>query len=171
MTAVTPTTSSAIFTKTVNIYPGDYVYLFSEYDGSAYTDESFLGGSACTVSVALGAKRRPVSIPVGNGPYVVDTYEFDSCIMVATENEKANAAYFQVAPNPFTGSARVSFSNEANSTFGLTMTDVAGKTVRSMNGLSGNSVVIEQGTLITGVYFVTLTTANGARFTQKLILQ
>ncbi len=162
------------FTKMfTTMYPGDYQYHYSQNDGTATTNENFSpAGCNYAITGPVGDTRRIVTIPAGTGTYYVDPImKYNTCVITATETEKANAAYFKVAPNPFSGSARITFTNEANSTFAVTMTDVAGKTVRSMNGLTGNTVTIEQGTLITGVYFVTLTTANGARFTQKLVIQ
>jgi hypothetical protein len=160
------------FSHTLNMYPGDYQYHFSQNDGTTTTNENF-NPAGCPEAIAgpVGDLRRTVTVPAGTGPYYVNVYKYNTCTMVATEETKRNAAFFQVAPNPFTGTARINFSNESNSTFGVVMTDIAGKTVRTMNNLTGSNVTIEQGTLITGVYFVTLTTANGARFTQKLVIQ
>lgn len=155
-----------------SMYPGDYQYIYLENQSAAPASENFSPvGCASAVSGPVGSLRRIVTIPAGTGLYVVDVFKYNECTLVATEEAKRNGAYFQVSPNPFSGAARISFSNEANSTFNVSMTDVAGKMVRNMSELSGNTVTIEQGNLNAGVYFLTLTTATGARFTQKLVIQ
>jgi Secretion system C-terminal sorting domain len=164
------------FETTINMYPGTYQYVFVANDGVANTSE---GQSAIpnpilactTLEDPFHNRRRDVVVPAGVGPYYVNVYEFNTCNLVATEEAKRNGSFFEIAPNPFTAATRINFTNDANSTFGLIMTDVAGKTVRSLSNLTGNTATIERGSLNTGVYFLTLTNATGARFTQKLIIQ
>ena len=95
---------------------------------------------------------------------------FNECF-VATQNEKQSAAYFTTAPNPFTSSTRISFANLENARFAITVYDVTGRAIKTVNNLTGNSAEITREGLTAGVFFATLTTENGARFTQKLIVE
>ncbi len=153
-----------------NMYPGDYVY--SLYNGGAAEDFAAVPAGGC-FSTSFGGKRRPLSLVGGTGPFYVDAYVFNSCdlsTLVATESVR-NAAYFQVSPNPFSGKTVINFNNANNETFDVIIADVAGKQIRTINKQTGNSVEIAAGDMAGGVYFATLVTQSGARFTQKLIVQ
>jgi len=78
-----------------------------------------------------------------------------------------------VGPNPMNDQVTVSMFNFGavglqNMT--LEMYDVTGKVVYSQNGLTTNVVVIDRGTLTSGMYFVKVSTQSGVLSTEKLLV-
>ena len=157
------------------MYPLTYQYRYFQNDGVATTDENFSPVN-CPNALAgpVGDTRRSVTIPAGTGLYeVAPFYKYNTCTVsplspVSVESKKS-AAYFVTAPNPFTGSTTISFSNVENQKFSVVVTDIAGRVLQSQHNLVGNTATIQG--LNAGVFFATLTTENGARYTQKLIAE
>jgi Secretion system C-terminal sorting domain len=154
------------------MYPIAYQYRYFQNDGVATTDENF-SPVACPEAIAgpVGDTRRTVTIPAGTGLYeVAPFYKYNTCTVspLAAEDKKS-MAYFTTAPNPFTGATRIAFSNLDNQKFSVVVTDIAGRVLQSQHNLNGNTATVEG--LTAGVYFATLTTENGARYTQKLIAE
>jgi Secretion system C-terminal sorting domain len=162
------------FSKTINIRPGDYQYRYYNIVGATTQEENFApAGCVDVISGPVGDTRRTVTIPVGTTLYEIKVAGmnpfFNECF-VGTEN-KQSAAFFTTAPNPFTTSTRISFANLENARFAITVYDVTGRAIKTVNNLTGNSAEITREGLTSGVFFATLTTENGARFTQKLIVE
>ena len=158
------------FSYTTSMYPISYQYRYYQNDGVATTDENFSPVNCPTaVSGPVGDTRRTVTIPAGTGLYEVDTYKYNTCILTAVEDAKKSIAYFTTAPNPFSGATTIAFSNLDNQKFSVVVTDIAGRVLQAQHNLNGNTATVEG--LTAGVYFATLTTENGARYTQKLIAE
>jgi hypothetical protein len=175
MTETAP--GSQIFEKTLTLYSDDYFYRYytaATGSGAAAGEETnadFV--PAClfgTTTGALGDFRRTCTITEGAGTFVVNN-TYKACPTVATKNTQSAAAYFLVSPNPFKGTTTINFANNTNGKFSITVSDLAGKTLKTVSGLSGNTATIDGTTLSAGVYFATLQTENGARYTQKLIVE
>jgi len=84
----------------------------------------------------------------------------------ATSVRKVNGAYISVFPNPATEMLTVQYPDMR----GITITNLAGQRIRSLEFQTANHRVIEISDLVTGLYFVTLETANGpvtSRFIKK----
>ena len=168
---------SQIFEKTLTLYSDDYQYrYYTAATGSgAASGEETTGDfvPACAVGTTTGPVgdfRRVCTISEGAGVYeIMNTYK--ACNTVSTRNAQSAAAYFIVSPNPFTGSTTIRFANSDNAKFSITLTDLAGKVIRTVANLAGNTANIDATKLSAGVYFATLQTENGARYTQKLIVE
>ena len=61
-----------------------------------------------------------------------------------------------IYPNPFTSAATVVFDNEEQATYQLVLYDMLGNRVLEIAHITSNEVLIEKGSLTTGVYFLCL---------------
>lgn len=94
-----------------------------------------------------------------------------ACVMVKTSSVATpdnNAFRVYVQPNPFDEKTTVYFENEQAEPVNFTLTDVTGKTLRTFEGVTSNSVSIERGNLPAGAYFFTLRSSKG-RVSGKII--
>jgi hypothetical protein len=150
------------------LYPGDYVYRF--YNGTVGEDYDFTAGG-CGVNGPVGDKRRLVTVVAGTGVQNVGPFIYNDCALSVSTKNQSEAAAFTMSPNPTANETIIRFTNKDSQSFGVTVTDVLGRTVRSNNNLSGTQTTIAKGNLATGIYNVTLTLENGERFTKKLIIE
>jgi hypothetical protein len=89
---------------------------------------------------------------------------------VGTENVILKRT-LKVTPNPFHNRAFIEFDNPNHEIFDLRITDITGKTMRVMTGISGNRVLVERENLSAGVYFATMRDSKGHFATTKLLVK
>lgn len=77
----------------------------------------------------------------------------------------------EVYPNPFSNRAFLEFDNPNSDGFNLTITDMTGRIVRTMNNINNERVLIERESLVAGIYLATLTDSNGHFATTKLVVK
>lgn len=65
-------------------------------------------------------------------------------------------ALLNIYPNPMNATAVIEFPNPDNKNYNLTMTNINGETVRSIQNITGNQLAIEKGNLSGGIYFIEL---------------
>jgi methionine-rich copper-binding protein CopC len=76
-----------------------------------------------------------------------------------------------IAPNPAKQEAQFLFSNPANDVFSLTITNLAGQTVRTYARVTGEMVTIERDNLPSGMYFAVLRSDDGRILTEKFMFE
>ena len=86
------------------------------------------------------------------------------------ENAVLPASYF-IFPDPVTNSATISFNNEKNESFELTIFDITGKCVQTISGIRNSDIQIEKGNLSNGLYFFQLHSGNGTNINGKFIIE
>ncbi len=109
------------------------------------------------------------------GDYKLPVYRYNTC------NELAGGEYvgitainqlgFSVSPNPFNNQTIIRFDNTTNTQHSLSVVNVFGQEVRHYNQLNGTSVVVNRGTLASGLYYAILTNSKGERGIQKLVVE
>ena len=78
----------------------------------------------------------------------------------------------KVFPNPFNDNTTfVIQSDKQNETYSFEMTDVLGKTVQSIKGISGKQFTVSRNGLQSGIYFYRITTSGKNIGTGKLIIE
>lgn len=95
--------------------------------------------------------------------------ELGECLTSTVDLELSSS--LQVVPNPMSDFAVIRFSNENNRAFDIHISSLTGQVVRSFQGIRGNNLEIEKGSLSNGMYFVTFRSENGKIATTKLIVQ
>lgn len=76
-----------------------------------------------------------------------------------------------IAPNPANKEAQFLFSNPANDVFSLTITNLAGQTMRVYSRVTGEMVTIERDNLPSGMYFAVLRSEDGRLLTEKFMFE
>lgn len=77
---------------------------------------------------------------------------------------------FKVMPNPFQSQTLVTWNNKGNETFQATLLNLTGQIVRGYQNLKGESLLVEKGDLIPGIYFLRITDRVGNLGTVKLLV-
>ena len=78
----------------------------------------------------------------------------------------------KVYPNPFSESTTfVIQSDKLNETYSFEMTDVLGKTVRSVNGITEKQFGISRAGLQNGIYFYKIYSASGLTGMGKVVIK
>jgi len=165
---------NGVWQITVQLPAGSYDFKF--INGNAWGDNEGLSGvtaldATCSTDDGAGNINRNITI---SGDTVVGPFIYDACTISALTLNATNistAATMVVAPNPMTTNASILLSNPDNEVFNMTLTNMVGQVVRTENGINGNVVNIEKGELTSGVYFVTLQNEEGAKITEKLVIQ
>ena len=82
-------------------------------------------------------------------------YETINSTTSTIENQN-NWNELSIYPNPLNTSATITYPNSENKVYNLTLTNINGKTVRKINHITDNKIVIEKGSLPSGIYFIEL---------------
>ncbi len=77
----------------------------------------------------------------------------------------------RVVPNPFQDQALVNWNNIYHATFQAQLLNVTGQVVRKYPKVTGESLLIEKGDLVPGIYFLNMIDGLGNFGTVKLLLQ
>jgi Secretion system C-terminal sorting domain len=78
-----------------------------------------------------------------------------------------------IYPNPFSTSAvlLIDIENTTSKSYSLSLYDLNGKIVRTIDGISGNKIELQRGNLISGTYIYKLTSSGSELSTGKFIIQ
>ncbi|MCB9235688.1 MAG: T9SS type A sorting domain-containing protein [Bacteroidia bacterium] len=162
-----------VYEYTESIVPNEYQYKY--YNGSngdpdgETADFEALG---CGASNGIGGYNRVLDITGRLTDTILPIYDYNGCTSsVSVEDELDNPAYFDVFPNPFSSTARVEFANGTRQPFTLTLSTITGQVVRTEGNIRNEYATIHKNGLTPGLYFVTLQSANGARFSKKVVIE
>lgn len=167
---MTDANSDGIYEYTIMMRPGEYQYKFINGNTDMQEETADFVAMGCGADNGVGGSNRVVMI---ENDTVLAASVYNTCNVTTTSIEDliANPASFIAQPNPFTHATTLRFTNDSNEMMNLAITDVAGRLVRTQNNIMGNSVEIERGNLVSGLYFATIRTESGMSYTQKLILK
>ena len=98
--------------------------------------------------------------------YLVKTNEDGT---VGVQNITANENSMRVYPNPMRDRATVTFDNPKGESYDLYITDISGKTVRSIKNIQEQKIAINKGELGSGVYFIVMKGVETYR--SKLVIE
>ena len=84
-------------------------------------------------------------------------------------NQLKSDKYITISPNPFTSQTTISFSEIQKNTTIIIM-DVVGKEIKAVV-FSGKSLILEKGTMQSGVYFVQITDSNKNVVNRKVVVE
>lgn len=111
-----------------------------------------------------------------NPEFINENYELtnhyleDNCVTISSLAWMNDELAVRVFPNPFTEKTILTFDNTAGNSYQLTISDVGGKVVQHIRGISGNQVAINGHDLAKGVYLYQLVGKAGIA-TGKLIVE
>ncbi|MFN8393407.1 MAG: T9SS type A sorting domain-containing protein [Bacteroidia bacterium] len=119
----------------------------------------------------------PLGTDITNTAYIY--FDFNAAIVTNTTlNTLANVVaidpfhkdiQMSVAPNPFRGETLIRFNNPSSLTHQVTLRDVTGRVVFQRDGIMGEQVTIDGGSLPAGMYLLSLENANGLMGVSRLI--
>jgi hypothetical protein len=89
----------------------------------------------------------------------------------AASQDLRNEMSVKTAPNPFKDVTYITFDNASGKNFTLSISDVTGRVVRTINNITTDFVEIKRENLSTGVYYAVLRDASGKFLTEKLVVQ
>lgn len=138
-----------------------------------YTDGTAEGNVFSSDSYIQIKEGRGVEYPFGTNyvPRIFNT-TIDYCPGVITGIETRNDVSSSFYPNPFSTSATLELGTGITlDNAVLNIYDVLGKQVKSITGISSNTVQIEKGDLPAGVYIYRLGDATGMQATGRFIIE
>jgi len=126
-----------------------------------------------TVTVTSGVIPENIATVVTNtSSTVTNEVITDSALCaVVGMNEIHNFISWILYPNPFNNSATLIFKNSKNESHTLTLYDIHGRLVQTINDITTNRVEIERKNLTNGLYFFQLRTDREVLSTGKLIIE
>ena len=102
-----------------------------------------------------------------NPAIVTNTFNTEFVQALGTTNFEWNN--FVIFPNPTIENVTISLQNTSEMIDSITITDVLGKTIRNIKGVSGNQFNMDVSDVSQGVYFVEIITQNNEKKVKKLI--
>lgn len=157
-----------VYAVTVRIPTGTYEYKY--INGNAWgSDET--PPEECGVDNGQGGFNRQLE---ANTDTILGAVVYAACdISVASSiSDDLNAGQaFTIAPNPFTVSATISFSNADRTAYTVDVMNLAGQVVKRFENVTGQEVTIDNNNMTPGMYLVSFSNEAGERYTQKLIMR
>ncbi len=185
--ALTDADGDGIYTVTLNLLSKNYEYKFLFGSWWNWTDALgtvfefaeqgalFANGDFTCLSNTTNPDNftnRVLSLSGQAANSTVDvSFVWQSCATISGLNTAGLDLGMAVSPNPFSQSAIISFSNDNAAEYTFTLTSLTGQVVRQQMNVRGNQVVLERNGLSTGMYFATLTNAQGAASTIKVVVE
>jgi hypothetical protein len=75
------------------------------------------------------------------------------------------------APNPFTNSTTLRFSNNEGKPVQVVISDITGRIIKTFPGVNGSSVIVEAGLLTPGIYTATVTWGNSIASARLVMIE
>jgi hypothetical protein len=155
LTSATNLISAADYPEVVQFNAGGTVICVSDKDSSIFRSNGFkplvrLGYSAATSPQVCITQIVDV---VNAGYEDVITRIENACATLVSTPGPEGPYQVQVYPNPFQQSSTLEFTRQPSEQFSLSITNLAGQTVRNYGKITGNRVHIERGDLPAGLYF------------------
>jgi len=160
-------TSPGLYETTIQDFcPGSLFYKFVNGDLSNTANEENSGlNASCAVPNGLGGFNRFFE-RTNNNPVVLQ-YVFNTCTLLTIGVEENEMSNISVYPNPMRDHMTVTVG-EGNHT--IMIMDLTGRTVRHI-GNASEQVVIERGTLTSGMYILNVVNSKGTSRTHKFIVE
>ena len=102
-----------------------------------------------------------------NAPIVTNT--FNTEFVASLGNTSFESTDLLIFPNPANTTIQIQLQNKSEMIDLITITDVLGKTIRTIKGASSNQLNVDVADLSQGVYFVEISTQNNLKQVKKLI--
>lgn len=161
-----------IYTRTETITTGsEFQYKYYNGPNGDPDGESadFLAGG-CGCSNGLGGFNRLLDLTLASGNTVLPAFIYNTCDPSPLAiGDKIDANRVQVFPNPFTNQTVIVFEN-AGQPYNVMISTVEGRQVRAYDNLTNRQLTVERGDLNAGIYFATILTQDGAKYTHKLLI-
>lgn len=171
---MTPNASNpAQFETTVsNVCNGSIIYYFMNGDSSVDANaESFpdVNDRDCTKPNGVGGYAREYVRTTGDPVTLANI--FNSCKTISTSIVENNALAnnMRVYPNPTSSYTVVEFNDNSNK-HNVTVMDITGRVVKTINNYEFNALRIERDGLASGSYFINVVNANNQTATIKLMI-
>lgn len=165
-----------LFSVTIDsICPGSFNYKFVNGNPNATDkEESFSDTTnrSCVEPSGVGGFNRVFKRTTGE-PIIIN-YKFNTCLAGRTPvnglNENSLSSKIKLYPNPASSYTVVEFNDNANS-HNVTVMDVAGRVIRTIENHKYNTLRIDREDLNAGVYFINVTNNAGQTGSVKLIIE
>lgn len=171
---MTPNASNpAQFETTVQgVCNGSIIYYFMNGDSSIDANaESFkdTADRACTKPNGVGGFAREYVRTSGNPVTLANI--FNSCKTISTSVIENNllSSNMRVFPNPSSSYTVVEFNDNSNK-HNVTVMDITGRVVKTINNYEFNALRIERDGLTSGTYFINVVNSNNQTATIKLMV-
>ena len=110
------------------------------------------------------------SIVFDSNPAIV-TNTFNTKFVSALSNPSYEFGDFIMYPNPANSSVQISMKNVDDTIETISITDILGKTIKTISTVTSNEITLDVSNFANGVYFVELTTANHLKQVKKLVIE
>jgi hypothetical protein len=108
------------------------------------------------------------SIYFDNNPAII-TNTFNTEFIAALANDDFNTSNFNLYPNPSNSIVQVNLQNSTDTIQKITIFDVLGKSIKTLDTIDSNSYTIDVSNFSKGIYFIEITTDNG-KLQKKLVV-
>ena len=169
-----------MFDPPVQLYAGDLILatIYSQYNG---VDTLVIGTSGSTSAGETMLQDISGTQPNGNpgdwyyttsAPMIRLNFDPNSTgpAPIASVNELANKAKFNVYPNPNNGTFNVSISNTSESQI-IEIKNILGQTVYTEGANNSSINQIDLSSIEKGIYTISLVSESGVSTTEKIIIQ
>ncbi len=110
------------------------------------------------------------SIIFDSNPAIV-TNTFNTKFVNALSITNFELGDFIMYPNPADSNVHISLKNANENIESLTITDILGKTIKSIKNITTNEINVDVSNFTAGVYFVQITSENNLKLVKKLVVQ
>ncbi len=148
---------------------GETIY-YRFKNGTSISENVTIGGEDCLADDNSG--NRVLVVPDADSLFVpiVCFNACSTCGMTTSTVDLVELKEVTLSPNPSQGKVTISWLNREDSNYEITVIDVSGKTLHTYADIKGNELVINEGLLLSGIYFVTIKNSIG-QGTLKLLIE
>lgn len=169
-TAMTDPDADGVYTVTVQIPAGTYLYKF--VNGNAWGSDEGAIPEPCGLNDGSGNFNRQLIL--GAADSILGAIKYGTCTVsvassIAKDLNSLRAVKF--LPNPMTAAGVLEFSNDRGLAYTFTLTDLQGREVRRISDIRTDRVEVARGDLPAGLYFANLTNEAGETLGVKVMIQ
>ncbi|MEM7658660.1 MAG: T9SS type A sorting domain-containing protein [Bacteroidota bacterium] len=164
--AMAADSTGEIYSLQVRIPAGTYQYKY--INDNDWPGEEGVPAD-CGVDNGFGGFNREAVV---SSDTVLEAVLFGTCEakVAASIADDLNAGQaFTIAPNPFSTTATIRFSNPTNAVYQVAVANIAGQVVKRFEAVNGTELTLTSTNMPTGLYFVSFRNREGEVFTQKLV--
>jgi len=167
-----------IYTLTVTIPAGDYLYKYANGSGfvnaeaggdsdNYQADLSDCGG----VDNGFGGYNRTMTVPEGASELTLQLFVFNACELTSSTSAPISTIRgISIAPNPMSSYALITIDNPSFTKHDVTIYDMMGRAVRQFRQVQTN-VEIQRSDLVAGMYHAVFSNEKGEVMTAKFIVR